>query len=307
MTPRERLKAAVDGTAVDRVPFVAWHHFYLKPPAGPDSEMAAAELKFYNSFKPDLLKVMHDVPFEYLGEINTPEDWRSLPVVDPHKGNYALQLETLRQIRSSLDPTVPMVDTVFGVYATAFDISKGKIVSHLRENPEPVIAGLRSIAESIRRYACAALSGGCEGIFYALSGASAEGVSNTEYAEVFKPLDAAILGDVEDAPFNILHVHGYSDLYFGLVHDLPAKAINWSDRAGGPSLSDARSIHKGCIMGGIDEKRFDSMAPQQITNLARAAVAEAGTRSFILAPGCSVPDNTSTERLRAIREAVVIE
>ncbi|MGO8670836.1 MAG: uroporphyrinogen decarboxylase family protein [Capsulimonadaceae bacterium] len=305
MTPRERMKAAVDGRSIDRVPYVAWHHFHLDPPAGPESGMADAEIRFYESFQPDLLKVMHDIRYESIGELARPEDWRSIPVLEPGSGNFGLQLHTLGQIRAALDPMVPMIDTVFGVYYYGDKLSGGRLLTHLRDDPDSVHVGLAALAESLRCYARATLDdGGCEGIYFALSGASGEGATREEYIAHFKQYDQSVLESVLDAPFNILHLHGYKDLYFDLTHDLPAAIVCWSDRAGGPTLTEARRIHAGCIMGGIDETQFEKMTPDEIVAQSRAAIAEAGTQHFVLAPGCSVPDNASVPRLQAIRAAV---
>jgi len=299
------MQAAVDGRDVDRVPYVAWHHFHRTPPAGPDSDMADEELRFYDSFKPDLLKVMHDIDYEKIGDIFEPEDWRSIPVLDPDSGNYGLQLQTLRDIRRRLDPNVPMIDTVFSVYHYADKLSNGRLLTHLRRDESAVNVGLAAITESLRRYARATLEAGCEGVYYALSGASAEGASRDEYVTTFKKYDHVVLEGVIAAPFNILHMHGYDGLYFDVVHDLPANAVCWSDRAGGPTLTEARRIHVGCVMGGINEKLFDQMTPAQITDQGQTSIAEAGRTYFILSPGCSVPDYCSVERLLAIRSAVM--
>jgi uroporphyrinogen decarboxylase len=303
MTPRERLSAAVNGRLPDRVPYTAWHHFHLDPPAGPESCMAQAEIRFYESFEPDLLKVMHDVPYEPMGELSEPTDWRSIPVLSPDTGNFGRQLHTLRQIRGALAAGVPMIDTVFGVYYYADKLSGGRLLDHLRQDPEAVKVGLAALAESLSLYAQATIKAGCEGIYFALCGASGEGATREEYAPTFLEYDRVVLESVADAPFNVLHLHGYKDLYFDLTHDLPADILCWSDRAGGPTLAEARQIHSGCIMGGIDETRFEEMTPAQIAAQGLAAITEAGVRRFILAPGCSVPDNAGIARLQAIGAA----
>jgi uroporphyrinogen decarboxylase len=298
------MKAAVMGRQVDRVPYIAWHHFSLNPAAGPDSTMAQAELDFYGSFQPDLLKVMHDIPFEQIDAIVDPESWRTLPILEPDKGNFAQQLFTLREVRKNLDPSVPMIDTVFGVYSYANDLCGKRLAEHVRTNPKAVRAGAVALAQTLKQYAKATLDAGCEGIYYALSGASDEGVSREEYATIFADLDREVLSSVSDAPFNILHLHGYKNLYFDMVHDLPAAAVCWSDIAGGPSYAEARRIHPGCLMCGIDETRFEQMTPSEIESQGRAAISEAGTSNFILAPGCSVPNYSRIDRLQAIRAAV---
>lgn len=304
MNPRERLIAAIEGRPVDRVPYTAWHHFYLTPAAGPGSPMAQAELDFYDRFQPDLLKVMHDVLYESGPSIESPDDWTQLPVLDPRQGNFGAQLFTLRQIRRTLDAAVPMIDTVFNVYHYANKISCGRLLRDLRQDPQKVHVGLRAIAESLCAYARATIVDGCEGIYFALDGASADGATREEYCEHFLPYDRTVLASVAKSRINIMHLHGYRDLYFDIAEELPASVVCWSDRAAGPSLADARAVHAGCLMGGLDETRFGRMSVAEIAEQAADAIDQTGGRGFILAPGCSVPLDTAPERLAAIRQAV---
>ena len=55
MTQRERLKAALAGTRVDRVPVSAWGHFFTEE-VDPD-RFIAATMAFQKSFDWDFLKV----------------------------------------------------------------------------------------------------------------------------------------------------------------------------------------------------------------------------------------------------------
>jgi uroporphyrinogen decarboxylase len=304
MNARERLLAAISGDKPDRVPFTVWHHFYLKPPAGPNSQMAQKELDFYEQAHPDLLKVMHDIEYEPLGPITTPDDWALLDVLDPTHGNFGAQLHTLRQIRAQLDPDVPMIDTVFNTFHYAQKLSDGRLLAQLRDAPDRVHVGLRAITASLAAYAAACLTAGCEGVYFAVSGASAEGATPDEYREHFLPYDRQVLDAVNNSPLTVLHLHGYKDLYFEMTHDLPAAAVCWSDRAGGPSLAEARKLHKGCLMGGLDETRFGAMTTGEIVAQGREAIREMNGAAFILSPGCSVPVDTSVERLQAIEAAV---
>jgi uroporphyrinogen decarboxylase len=295
---------AIRGGAPDQTPFTVWHHFYLDPSAGPSSRMADAELEFHARYRPDLLKVMHDVAYEQSGAINRPHDWTHLPILDPATGNFGAQLHTLAAIRDGLDSDVPMIDTVFGVYHYANEISHGKLLYHLRESPIEVHKGLSAIAQSLASYAQATLETGCEGIYYALSGASGEGATREEYRKHFFTYDLQILASVAQASINILHLHGYEHLYFDRMRSLPASVLCWSDRAGGPSLAHARRIHSGCLMGGLDETRFAEMTPDEIVAQGQEAIAQMEGRGFILSPGCSIPEMTTPDRIAAIREAV---
>jgi hypothetical protein len=50
-------------------------------------------------------------------------------------------------------------------------------------------------------------------------------------------------------------------------------------------------------MGGIDERKFRDMGPEDFRKQAQQARAAAGAK-FILAPGCSVPNETSDAEIR---------
>jgi uroporphyrinogen decarboxylase len=303
MTPRERVLAAINGEPVDRVPVCFWYHFNPTPAAGPDSKMGQLELDFYNRYRPDILKVMHDIDFEPSPKIESADDWAKLELLDPYSGNFGKQLHTLKEIRAALDPDVPMLETVFGVYHYAEELSGGRLLDHIRENSCAVHSGLSVLADNLAAYAEAAVAAGAEGIYYALQGASASGATCQEYLEQFLGYDRLVLHAAGQAKINILHLHGYNDLYFDLLHTLPASAICWSDIAGGPSLAYVRSIHEGCLMCGVDEMQFTKMTREEIIKQGRDAIRLGGAK-FILSPGCSIPTNSDPLLIDALRAAV---
>jgi uroporphyrinogen decarboxylase len=267
--------------------------------------MAAAELAFYERFKPDFLKVMHDVGYEPVEPVLERDDWENLPVLDPQKGNFGLQLETLSDIRAGLNPDVPMIDTVFSVYSYANGLSGGRLLTHLRADPETVHKGLSAIAESLALYAGATIDVGCEGIYYAISGANGDGPTRAEYRDHFLKYDMQVLHASAAAPFNVLHLHGYKDLYYDIALDLPANALCWSDRACDVSLAEGRASYPGCLIGGLDETKFAKMTRDQIVAQARDAISQTRGNSFILAPGCAIPTDTDPALIDLIRESVL--
>ncbi len=61
MTPGERVRAALKGEPVDRVPFCFWHHF---KPEGSGERMAALTLEFFRQkFDLDIVKIMPDLVY----------------------------------------------------------------------------------------------------------------------------------------------------------------------------------------------------------------------------------------------------
>jgi hypothetical protein len=68
-------------------------------------------------------------------------------------------------------------------------------------------------------------------------------------------------------------------------------------------LKNCGANSRGIILSGIDEKKFNSLSPEEIRRQALAAKQQAG-RPFILTPGCSVPDDTTTASVRRLRIAI---
>lgn len=309
MTKQERVLAAAQGRPVDRLPYSLWYHFRLDPPAG--ELMARAELDFYHRYDPDLLKVMHDVPYEMpadMPQVRTPEDWRKLPVLDGVSGNFGAQLSTIRMILEGRGDDGPVLDTVFSVFSIAQKVSGGRTLEHLRANPDAVHAGLRNVTESLRNYARALVDAGASGIYQAISGAAADTMSAEEYRQDFLAYDQQILEAAAGAPLNVAHHHG-TGIYPELVLGLSGYRIySWSNRlSGNPSVREMRLRTQSCLMCGVDEVAFARLTPGQIVEQCRQAAAETDGRGFIVAPGCAVPTppESPDENLRAFRAAVL--
>ncbi len=306
MTKFERIQAAIRGEPVDRVPYSLWYHFRLNPPAG--ETLANAELEFYEKYDPDLLKVMHDIPYEMpvgMTSIQTLDDWAKLPVLPPDKGNFGEQLAALRIIQRRKNDDAPMVDTVFNVFAYAQKISQQQMLNHLRQNPEKVRVGLDRIAQSLAGYAKKLVEEGV-GVYLAVAGASADLATPEEYARYFLPLDEMVLDAALGASVNVLHIHG-ENIYFDLLLPLASKAhvLSWSNRITSPSIPEARLKYTGCIMAGVDEMNIKSLTREQVKAQVTETIEQTRGRGVIVAPGCAVPTDTPPELLLAIREAVL--
>lgn len=306
MTKFERVQSAIRGEAVDRVPYSLWYHFRLNPPAG--ETLANAELEFCAKYDPDLLKVMHDIPYEMpigMASIHSVDDWGKLPVLAPDKGNFGEQLAALRIIQRRKNDDAPMVDTVFNVFAYAQKISQQQLLNHLRQNPDAVRVGLERIAQSLAGYAKKLVEEGI-GVYLAVAGASADLATPEEYARYFLPFDEMVLDSAQGASVNVLHIHG-ENIYFDLLLPLASKAhvLSWSNRITAPSIPEARLKYTGCIMAGVDEVNIKSLTAEQVKAQVREAIEQTRGRGIIVAPGCAVPTDTPPELLLAIRESVL--
>lgn len=322
MEKRERLQAAIHGHALDRTPVALWRHF---PVADQDPvAFAEAVIEFQRRFDFDFVKItpassycVRDWGVEDRWEGDTegtrryvrypvqdPEDWTVLPILDPTRGALRDHLEAVARIRQAL-PEVPVVVTVFSPLAQAKNLAgPDRMLLHLRRHPEALEMGLRTIAESTRRFVRAALERGVDGIFYAVQHASYLLLSPEEYRTFGRPYDLAILEEAADAWLNILHLHGEA-VMFDFFTDYPVAVWNWHDRETPPALEEGREKVRGAVLGGLSRIRTLVLGtPRDVEAEAREAIAQTGGRRFILGTGCVVPIHVPEVNLHAARKAV---
>jgi uroporphyrinogen decarboxylase len=307
MTRTERVQAAVNGADVDRLPVCFWHHFQ---PEGSGRAMAEATLRFFDDeFALDIAKVMPDLPYPFPKKsISSLEDWRLIEPIDPIRSRYFRErAESIGILRDSLGFDTPVIMTVFSPLAEAMYAARDReqFLAHLREHPVVIHEVLATIAENLAAHMRDVIDAGADGIFFALQGCSRTIMTEQQYREFGRPYDLMALRGASGGWLNILHVHGEKDLMFDQCLDYPVQVLNWSDRIAGPSLREARVKTSKCLMGGWNEFGALSNGPEeQIEAEAKDALGQTGGRKFILANGCSVPDETDHRWLEIARAVV---
>ena len=132
MNKHERVRAALRGEPVDRLPYAFWTHFPLTD-LDPD-DLAAVTIDFVRDLDLDFVKTMPNGQFctEDWGAVSdfsevarggvakviqtavsAPEDWLKLGVLDVTKGAFGRELEHLRQVCSALAADHPILATTF--------------------------------------------------------------------------------------------------------------------------------------------------------------------------------------------------
>jgi uroporphyrinogen decarboxylase len=307
MTKTERVMAAVTGEEVDRLPVCFWHHF---KPHGSGRRMAEATLEFFEStFDLDIIKIMPDLPYPFPRRaIRSTDDWRLVEPIDIERSRFFRQRAvSIQALRDAVGYETPIVMTVFSPLCEAmyFTETRDMFFQHAQEEPAAVHEALATIAENLRAHIQDCVDSGADGVFFALQGCSAAIMSGEQYHELGRPYDLIALQGARDSWLNILHVHGDKDLHFDDVVDYPVQVLSWSDRLAGPSLRDARAKTSKCLMGGWHEFGALSNGPvDDIRAEAEDSIRQTGGRKFILANGCSVPDDTDEQWLHAARELV---
>lgn len=279
----ERLRRALDGREVDRPPYTYWYHFLDEKLPG--ERHAATTLDFARKFSTDLVKVMSDYPFGEDPANPFPQQVRALEIIGRELKGKALFVETIFQPFNQAEKTS----------------SPEKVREMLRDQPQALLDRLERIARAEAAHARLALKAGAAGVFLAISNATEGYLSREQYGRFSAPFDRLVLDAVKEAELNILHLHG-PKVYVDLFYDWPARVLNYSAAATGVPLRAVRERHSGPLMGGVDEVRFKELSSDQMRQQIRAARQEAGPK-WVLAPGCSVPNDTPDGQLLRLNKA----
>ncbi len=322
LSKTERVLAALQGRAVDRVPVSAWWHDFAREwsPQG----LAEATLEAYRKYGWDFIKVNPRATYyaEDYGSryrqadepnkqptliepgITSAADLRRIRALDAGRGAYGEQLEALRIIARGLDGEAPFIQTVFSPLAVMSRITGStKAVQRLiAEHSHELMMALKAIAETLAFYSRACLDAGASGIFYAtVEWGSADNISIDDYESFGRPFDLKVLDSVRDAPFNVLHICRDNNHLPHLL-DYPVAAFHWDALGrGNPSLSDMLGRTPAAVMGGVSQAQtMTSGSPAQVAKEAQRAISQTGGKRFLLAPGCSIDPTTPETNLRAL-------
>jgi uroporphyrinogen decarboxylase len=159
-------------------------------------------------------------------------------------------------------------------------------------------AVLWALAGVVNDLAAACCAAGADGVYYSCWGQDL--LSSDQYAEFGIPYDLAGLRGAAGAEFRLLHLHGAVDGGLARYAGYPVQVVGWSEVESSISLVEgARVLGGKFVMGGIPEDRSgpaDAAARAHID----ALVKEFGAR-FVVAPGCSLPDDTGDVALASLR------
>ena len=325
MTKRERIKAALDGKPVDRLPVSFWRHWPIDDQN--EQSLAMVTLEFQRAFDLDFMKLPVSSVFtvddygmkheyrsnpggdrSYLGYvIKRVADWDRIEPLDVHKGTYGWHLRSLRRIIDKKQPDTPIVVTMFNPLALAFYLaSEETCLAHMRTCPEKVEAAVKALTLTCSDFARAAIEEGADGIFLSARFASYEIMSDGEYERFGRPGDLAVLNAAKNGWFNILHIHGPYPM-FTRLSNYPVQAMNWHDRTAYPNLAEASKLFKGALMGGVEQSRILQYGtPEDIKNQVHDAIRQMNGNRLIVTPGCTYPLSVPYSNLMAMRKAIEI-
>jgi uroporphyrinogen decarboxylase len=324
MQKKERVRAALAGEPVDRVPMSFWGHDYLREwsPRG----LADAMLEPFFHYDWDYMKVNPRATYysEAWGAryepsndstrgprllerpLNSAEDLLRIGRISGVDGPFEEQLEALMLIRGEIGGA-DFIQTVFSPlsvlgYLAGRDLEmvRGWMMSH----PQETHAALSAITETLSDYARECMYAGASGIFFATTDwGTTDNLSPEFYAEFGRPYDLEVLDAVEKAGFNVLHVCRAHNMLEDML-DYPVHAFHWSDReAGNASLAAVAARIPQAVMGGVALSTIADGSIQAVEQEVREAVESTAGKRVLLAAGCSVSPQTPPQNFEAAARA----
>jgi uroporphyrinogen-III decarboxylase len=162
------------------------------------------------------------------------------------------------------------------------------------ENPRKLVDALDMITRSEIHHAKRALKTGASGILLSVANANAQEMTLEDYRKFSAPFDRRILAAIPDAPLNILHLHVEAP-YLDTFRDFPP-ILNYSLAMSGIRIETVRSRFRQVIAGVLDEVHYRAL-DRSALQAQWKSLGPPQEPSFILTPGCSVPNDSRPDEL----------
>jgi uroporphyrinogen decarboxylase len=305
MNKIERVRAAIAGADVDRVPASFWFHFPESQKHGEAS--VKAHLAYYRAAGIDFLKIMNEHPYEANVTINSTADWRHIRPAPLSSSFYQGQLDEVKRILDELGRECLALTTLFGPFSAGNSVSGGKVTDHLKADPQSVSQGLAAIADSLAEFAVACTEAGAAGIYYSAQGGEEDRFTEAEFLNYLKPHDLTVLKALQGhGEFNLLHICG-DRMRLHAYADYPSQAVNWAATKRNLNLKQGYSLFKRTVLGGLNDRGVVvNGKPAEIQSAVRQVVQDFGTRSFMLGADCTFPTDIDVGNIRAAVDATAM-
>jgi len=328
MNKLERVSAVLEGRQPDRLPVCFWHHFGPDAVSGPKA--VEAHIRHVENYDLDFLKVMCDgrYPLPHCAD-GIIENVADLDRIAPMRGDedvFGRHLEVLQTLSRRFAGELWMTTTVFNSWSTLrrlmasdsdvhgpptrgriADLRDAKLSRFFAESPDVLTRALNAVTQTLSNFARNCLAAGADGIYLSVRDDWVDTPENGSgvYDRLVRGGDLEILAAAAGGDLNILHVCG-KPLDFRRFGQYPVHALNWADRIGGPTISEAASWLGPAVCCGIDNLgTLVSGSPEDVQREVADAVEQADGRPIMIAPGCTFDAAlVPSSNLLAIRQAV---
>lgn len=344
MTGYERIKLLTEGKRPDRAPAALWYHV---PAVDRDADVFAHEIiRIAEEYDWDLVKVQEnsqyiteaygaEIEFYTHPDLNARKNKRLLKVLR-HPVTGIEDLRNLEEVSITEAPSLlrevraigliarhfkgvkPVLPTLFSPYTWLVYMTEGgheALREFAADDASALHHALQAVDRVNRALADAFIDAGADGFFYATSYTSPHIVTFREYEEFHKNYDLPFLADLQGRTwFNMLHIHGNTDLYIEELSKYPAESFNWervSLGAAEPQLTSGRRFREltdKVLIGGADQWH-DFYGKKEVLDARfdeRFALmnSEIDDGRFVFGAGCSLPLDITDEALKAFRATV---
>ena len=301
----ERVRAALAGQEVDRVPAGFWFHF--TPDKAHGEASVKAHIDYYRESGVDFMKVMNEHPYEANVDIKTPADWKQVRPAPLSAPFYQQQLDEIKGIVDALGDECLIITTLFNPFSSGNLAGGHTVTEHLKADPEAVNQGLTAIADSLAEFAVACVEAGASGIYYSAQGGEEDRFTEEVFLRYVKPHDLTVLNSVKDrGEFHLLHIC-MDRIRLSLYADYPGHAVNWAATKNNLSLKEGRELFQRTIVGGMDDRGIVVHGSRaEIQAAVQEVVAEIGTMGFILGADCTFPTDIAVSNIRAAVDATTL-
>jgi uroporphyrinogen decarboxylase len=302
MNKVERVRAALAGAEVDRVPASFWFHFPRDKARGEAS--VKAHLDYYRASGIDFLKIMNEHPYQANINLKTPADWRQVRPAPLSSSFYQGQLDEIKRIVDALQGECLTVTTIFGPFSSGNHAANNLVTEHLKTDPAPVSQGLAAIAESLAEFAVACVEAGASGIYYSAQGGEADRFTEEAFLRYIKPHDLTVLNAVkDDGEFHLLHICK-DHIRLPLYADYPGHAVNWAATKNNLNLKEGQALFKRPVVGGMGDRGIIvDGSPEAIQGAVQKVIADFGARGLIVGADCTLPTDIAVDNIRLAVEA----
>lgn len=327
MAKFDLLNKVLNHEVVERVPTAFWFHYLQNEldnafdnPALVSKSLEGHK-RFIENYDPDIIKIMTDGFFSYgnkaLAKVDSVSALYDLKPLDDNHEWYDRQLELAYQVTKDYKGQIPFIYNLF-TFANSFrfdsnDVGSDKKLEALyREDPKAVEYASSIVSADLGKLAKRLIKEvGVTGIY--LSSRNTEGFSKDEFRNSILKDEQKIIDDAKSAGgINILHICGYegynNDLSF--YEGVKVDIVNWAVVVENVPLEEGRKLFKdSVILGGFANTTEGILYKGSLDELkdeTRRLIKNAGSTGLILGADCTIPRDTTADRLLAIKEAAVL-
>lgn len=316
MTGRERAIRAMNLIKPDRTPLGFWFHFNGADAMG--EACVNAHLRYYNSARVDIVKMMCDGYFDYPNRaLKRAENAGDLYNMKPLGANSPFILEQVQRakmVKKGLNRELLTLYNVFAPFSyLRFGAGDDVVMSYIRADRDAVGYALNVIAQDAKLL-CEALitEAGLDGVYYCLQGAEQNRFTPEQYRRLITPGDLMVIEHANRfGDLNILHMCGWAGVpnHLEVWRDYPAKAVNWATHIEALPLAEGFKYFGGrCVLGGFDNRKTGvlySGTRDEVRAETLNILREANMPGLMLGADCTLPANIDVERINWIADSAL--